>query len=378
MKLFKLKKLTIFLIILLVLTIFFIFISGNAHFAEWWTIHIARTYHLLIAWFFAAIPFSLIEIIFVSWFGILFFFAFKFIRFAIKKQLSDSINALQNLMIWFLIVTNLYLGTAGLAYARLPVPVPQFSSTLPYTEYEDVVANYRDEFNALSEALTFDSDGSVINPYSLKELNQLIKEAYQLANLDVNYVTEYTTSVKPLLTSFLYREFHITGVHFAPSTEATINELIPDALVPFTMAHELAHAKGIMREEDANLVALYVCLSSPNAYIRYSGLFNTFYALMNLLRYIGEPSAYGAMYQTLSLNIRRDYQYQNTYWSQFDLLDDIATWINDTYLKIFGNEGLSSYVDVPDVITIVDGENTIEVIREFSPYQKLFFYFYFT
>jgi len=378
MKLFKPNKLTIFLIILLVLTIFFIFMSANSHFAEWWTIHIARAYHLLFAWFFAATPFSFIEIIFVSWFGILFFFAFKFIRFAIKKQLSDSINALQNLMIWFLIVTNLYLGTAGLAYARLPVPVPQFSSTLPYTEYEDVVANYRDEFNALSEALTFDSDGSVINPYSLKELNQLIKEAYQLANLDVNYVTEFTTSVKPLLTSFLYREFHITGVHFAPSTEATINELIPDALIPFTMAHELAHAKGIMREEDANLVALYVCLSSPNAYIRYSGLFNTFYALMNLLRYIGEPSAYGAMYQTLSLNIRKDYQYQNAYWSQFDLLDDIATWINDTYLKIFGNEGVSSYVDVPDVITIVDGENTIEVIREFSPYQKLFFYFYFT
>jgi hypothetical protein len=35
-------------------------------------------------------------------------------------------------------------------------------------------------------------------------------------------------------------------------------------------------------------------------------------------------------------------------------------------------------VDVPDVITIEDGENTIEVIREFSPYQKLFLYFYFT
>ncbi len=144
------------------------------------------------------------------------------------------------------------------------------------------------------------------------------------------------------------------------------------------MAHELAHAKGVMREEDANLVALYVCFSSVNTYLRYSALFNTFYALMNLLRYIGEPTAYASMYQTLSLNIRKDYQYQNTYWSQYDLLDDIATWVNDTYLKIFGNEGVSSYVDVPDVITIEDGENTIEVIREFSPYQKLFLYFYFT
>jgi hypothetical protein len=51
--------------------------------------------------------------------------------------------------------------------------------------------------------------------------------------------------------------------------------------------------------------------------------------------------------------------------------------VNDTYLKIFGNEGVSSYVDVPVIITIQDGENTIDVIETFSPYQQLFFYQYF-
>jgi hypothetical protein len=378
MKLCKLNKLTVLLSFLLVLTLVLVGMSTNTALSEWWTIHVARGYHLLFAWIFAAIPISIIEIIFILWFFILSMYLIRLVRFAIQKHLIPVLQTLQNLMIWFLIMTNVYLGTAGLAYARLPVPVPQFRDTIPYTDYEAVVETYRDEFNALSDQLTFDQAGSVINPYSLDELNTLIKEAFDSANLDSQYFTSYTTKVKPLLTSFLYREFHITGVHFAPTTEATINDLIPAALMPFTMAHELAHAKGVMREEDANLVALYVCLSSPNAYVRYSGLFNSFYALMNLLRYIGDPDAYGAMYQTLSLKIRRDFQYQNVFWSQFNLLDDIATWVNDTYLKLFGNEGVSSYVDVPDVITIEDGENTIEVIREFSPYQKLFLYFYFT
>jgi hypothetical protein len=211
----------------------------------------------------------------------------------------------------------------------------------------------------------------------LETLNEKIHLAFEQADLNENYFTTYSTRIKPLLTSFLYREFHITGVHFAPSTEATINTLIPDALIPFTMAHELAHAKGVMREEDANLVALYVCLQSEDPYLQYSAYFHSFYALLNLSRYIGDDGAYHRLYQTLSPSIRADYQYQGAYWSDYDFLDDLARWVNDTYLKIFGNDGVSSYVDVPVIITIQDGENTIDVIETFSPYQQLFFYQYF-
>jgi hypothetical protein len=217
----------------------------------------------------------------------------------------------------------------------------------------------------------------VINPYSLDELNDVLGEAFLNANLDSTYFTSYSTTVKPLLTSFLYREFQIIGVHFAPTTEATINVLIPDALIPYTMVHELVHAKGVMREDDANLVALYVCMLSDDPYLQYSGYFNTFYALLNLTRYMGDPSAYARTFQRLNPSIRADYQFQGTYWANYDVLDTFARWVNDTYLRLFGTDGVSSYTDVPTIITIEEGENTIEVIDVFSPYQKLFFYQYF-
>jgi hypothetical protein len=360
---------------------FFVFLVILMQFdraSEWWTITIARFYHQSFAWLFSLIPFSLMEILVVSWAVLLAVNLIKAIRFAIKKQFTPSLKSLQISMITLLVMTNLYVATAGMAYRRDPVMIPQYEQDVLYTEYLNVVEFYADQFNQSSAQLTFDEEtGSVINPYSLDQLNTIIHDAFVNANLDSTYFTSYSTRVKPLLTSFLYREFHITGVHFAPSTEATINVLVPDALIPYTMIHELVHAKGVMREDDANLVALYVCLWSNDPYLQYSGYFNTFYALLNLTKYMGDSTAYGRVYQSLSQAIRRDYQFQQAYWENYDLLDTFARWVNDTYLRLFGTDGVSSYTDVPSIITIEDGENTIEVIDEFSPYQKLFFYRYF-
>ncbi|MFZ9703948.1 MAG: DUF3810 family protein [Bacilli bacterium] len=346
--------------------------------SELWVRYVSRLYHLSFAWLFSLIPISLLELVFVSWLAFLIGFCLVTIRKLFQRQIHHAAKAFAKAMTLFLVMTNLYVATAGIAYARLPVPLPQYQQTVAVESYRPMVEHYRNQFNEVASNLTFEENGSVINPYTIEELNHFIHLAYDQANLDHTYFTSYSTRIKPLLTSFLYREFHITGVHFAPTTEATINVLVPDALIPFTMAHELAHAKGVMREEDANLVALYVCLSSNDPYLQYSALFNSFYALLNLLRYIGVPSAYGEVYQSLALTIRKDYAYQNTYWDQYTLLDDVARWINDTYLRIFGNDGVDSYVDVPEVEVIDNGENTIEVIRQFSPYQKLFFSLYFT
>ena len=376
MKWIRQHVLNILLSILVILFMFLLVVMEFPLLAEWWTIHVARTYHVMLAWFVGWIPFSLMELVIISWVIVLAFVILKSLRFAIQKQWKRSLLSLQKALILFLTMANLYVGTAGVAYARIPVEIPQYADRVEASDYTTIIEYYRDAFNAVSEQLSFE-DGSVINPYTMDVLNEKIHQAFEEADLSQGYFTPYSTRIKPLLSSFLYREFHITGVHFAPTTEATINTLIPDALIPFTMAHELAHAKGVMREEDANLVALYVCLTSDDPYLQYSAYFNAFYALLNLSRYIGDDGAYQRLYQTLNLNIRADYQYQGTYWSAYDLLDDLARWVNDTYLKIFGNEGVSSYVDVPVIITIQDGENTIDVIETFSPYQQLFFYQYF-
>jgi hypothetical protein len=378
MKHFRVSRLTLKLILLLSLLFMLITLMQFENISEWWTITIARLYHLSFAWLFSLVPFSLMESIVLTWGILIGIQLIKSIGFAIKNQLRLSLISLQYALITLLVMTNLYVATAGMAYRRQPVVIPQFEGQVLYTEYATIVDYFADRFNNASTQLSFNQEtGSVINPYSMDELNDVISDAFINANLDSTYFTTYSTRIKPLLTSFLYREFQITGVHFAPSTEATINMLIPDALIPYTMIHELVHAKGVMREDDANLVALYVCLLSDDPYLQYSGYFNTFYALLNLTRYMGDPTAYARAYQRLNTTIKADFQFQGAYWANYDILDTFARWVNDTYLRLFGTDGVSSYTDVPTIITVEVGENTIEVINVFSPYQKLYFYQYF-
>ena len=329
-----------------------------------------RTFGLLID----LIPFSMTELLWLVFYGFIGWSFITVIRFIQSKRWQMMLHRLFNTVNVTLSLIVLYVATAGVAYARLPVVIPQFEGTVPYTQYETIITSFQDDFHYVASQLAFDDKGSVINPHTWDTLNTLIRTEFE--SLPSSYYTSYTTRIKPMLFSWLYSEFHITGIHFAPSTEALVNAHIPDALIPFTMAHELAHAKGVMREEDANLVAMYITLSSEDPYLRYSGYFNTFYALLNMARYMGDDKAYGRLYNRFVPEIKNDFRYQGQFWSNYTLLNDMATFINDVYLRIMGNDGVSSYVDVPTIGTVVEGEETIQVIEAFSPYQKLYLYWY--
>ena len=95
-----------------------------------------------------------------------------------------------------------------------------------------------------------------------------------------------------------------------------------------------------------------------------------------MARYMGDDQAYGRLYNRFVPEIKNDFRYQGQFWSNYTLLNDMATFINDVYLRIMGNDGVSSYVDVPTIGTVVEGEETIQVIEAFSPYQKLYLYWY--
>ena len=94
--------------------------------------------------------------------------------------------------------------------------------------------------------LEFDENGDIKTSMSLNDIAKEVKEAYQIIAGN-NYYASHFGSVKPMVSSFIYREFHITGVTYSPLGEANINTLNLQADIPFTVAHELAHTKGVMR-----------------------------------------------------------------------------------------------------------------------------------
>jgi hypothetical protein len=373
------KKISFKIFLIILLGVWFLstlLIAQVDSLADLWMRTIARTYSSVIGPVVDFLPFSLMEIFFVFLYIYIAYFVIRTFFFIMKKKFNRWFSSLIHFILIGLSISALYMSTAGIAYNRLPVVVPQYQRVVDYTMYEPIVLSVIEDFNSMASLLSFSEEGSVINPYSMEQLDQHIKDAFII--LDDAYYSSFTPTSKPLLSSWLYTEFHITGVHFGPSTESMFNALIPDALLPFTLAHEIVHAKGVMREDDANLLAMYVMLSSDLPYLRYSGYHATIYALLNLMRYIGDDQGYNRAVNLLHPSIMQDYSYGTAFWKKFDILNTFATWVNDTHLRLFGQaDGVGSYVDEPIIDIVDDGETVIEVIKEFSPYQKLFFYFYF-
>ena len=139
--------------------------------------------------------------------------------------------------------------------------------------------------------------------------------------------------------------------------------------LPFTIAHELAHNKGVMREDDANKLAFYVCLNSESPYLRYSAYTSYFYQMKSMASgtYLTESEREGLHPLDPAFNKTQSYVYN--FWKKHNLLEDIGNWFNDLYIKSSGvKEGTSSY----NGGTESEYDPTTHKLHP-SLYQKLFF-----
>ena len=112
------------------------------------------------------------------------------------------------------------------------------------------------------------------------------------------------------------------------------------------MAHELAHTCGVMREDYANLVAVYVLLTSGDDYLRYCGYLNSYYYLNGALIYSNNFSH--TLSRTIPQVAQADIVREREFWSQFTLFDEIGDFFNDLYLKLNGQSGSDSYFQTID------------------------------
>lgn len=350
-------------------------ISLSSSLSEMWTQTFARVNQQWFGPFFNLFPFSLAEWIFG--FSVVYLLGsfFKSILLLFKKQWKKT------LFKWFKIINILgftityYFSTAGIAYQRQDLPFTLYNEDVETTMFDSIIRYFIEDFNATASRLTFDEEGLLVSPYDLNEVNAMLAEEF--STLDEDYFTSFTTQVKPMMTAWLFTEFNITGVSIAITTEAMVNQLVPWSSIPFTMAHEMAHAKGVMREEDANLVALFITLQSNHDFLRYSGYFSSFSSVLNLASYTNIPNHRQTLVNELSPTIRMNYQAYGLFWQNYQWLNELARAVNDFYLRILGTDGVSSYDDEAETETIEEDGEIIEIIVSFSPYQRLYFLRYF-
>ena len=156
---------------------------------------------------------------------------------------------------------------------------------------------------------------------------------------------------KPVLASELMSCANIGGMFFPFTMESNINVDNPFFVVPWTMAHELAHQCGFMREDEANFIAYLACKESDDALMRYSGYLLAYDNAVSALRKV-DPEAASAIGSGLSAAVRRDLAQRAEHWAQYEgPVQDVSNAANDTYLKANNQaDGMRSYGRMVDLL----------------------------
>lgn len=247
-----------------------------------------------------------------------------------------------------------FTALCGLNYYRLP-----FSSHLGYDveqssveELEGLCASLADGLGQaraeIGEGVDLaTSAGADFDRYAQSAVAATARLAEQYPVLDRPFYSE----PKPVLASGLMSDAGIAGMFFPFTMESNINDDIPLFTLPSTMAHELAHQCGFMREDEANFIAYLTCKQSDDPLMRYSGLYLAFSHSLSALWRV-DPQAASALRASLPEAVQRDIEGNARFWAQHEgAVSDASQAMNDAYLKANNQaDGVSSYGRMVDLL----------------------------
>lgn len=158
-------------------------------------------------------------------------------------------------------------------------------------------------------------------------------------------------SPKPAGYSVLMSLSGFTGYLFPFLGESTLNVHCPNVYLPVTIAHEMAHQRGVAPEQEANFLGIAACLSCDNADYRYSGWLFGLSHLSSALNSVA-PQAWQSIYEQLDEGCKADLAWNREYWQGFD--SPVGSLVQTGYsgfLQSYGQKlGLKSYGACVDLL----------------------------
>ena len=320
-------------------------------FSDFFNRYISSVFRAILAHLTGWIPFSLAEFIII----LSPLFIFLFVKYGLDRY-SDSWRDVGIYCLTVLSIVALMLSLFTVAFApgyrgtrladKLDLEEVEIDKTSLFETADFLASSAAKEVNNIK----YNEEGFSVMPYDYNEMGDLLIEAYDKACEKYSFIQKLDSNLKPVMLSELMSYTHITGVYTFFTGEANINIAFPDYTVPFTAAHELAHQRGIAREDEANFVAFLVCMESDDPYIRYSGYLNTYEYVANVL-YRADTELYYDVYYELPFNIAREMSAYSHFFEKYSqsVAAEVSGAVNNTFLTIQGTEGTISYNLVVDL-----------------------------
>ena len=284
------------------------------------------------------LPFSLAEFLLLALIPVL---VFSFRKRVFRKTLACILCAM-----FFLFQMN-----EGVYFSRTRFADAAGMQTGDYSNEElaEVCRFLAEEINAWAPRVTRDSDGLMRTDPGV---GKRICASVQSLGDRWPYLSGFCPRPKPLCLSFIMSRMKFTGVYSMFTVEANYNRDIIQYNIPFTMAHELSHLKGIVSEKEANFIGYLSCIDSEDPDIRYSGAVMGWVYCGNEL-HDRDRKVWREIYESICEEAHRDMQANNAFWDRNEgAVAEAADQANDAFLKAGGvSEGVKSYDLVVDLIT---------------------------
>lgn len=265
---------------------------------------------------------------------------------------EGRVRFISNFVAVVLLIYSGHLIALGIGYKTTPLSERMGIGTVSVDEdtLSRTLIYLKNEVNELAPKVNRNSAGVFVSGYGFDELSDKILESYQGFYEEYGYPKPFKSRAKGVHYGNLMSYLEITGIYTFFTGEANVNTAFPDFDIVFTTAHELAHQRGILRENEANFAAYVICSASSDDALRYSGALSMYEYISSAL-YRTNPELYTEIAAGLCSEARADIvasrevakKYSNT------IIGEISNKVNDIYLKGNGTEGVVSYSRVVEL-----------------------------
>lgn len=338
----------------------------SSDFANFWSDNISSVLRAFTAHLTSFFPFSLAETIVISSPIILVCVIVYAVR-AAQRGNRYLVRCVTGMLSILLLVYSVFVFNFGVSYRtdtldkRLGIDREKVSGEELYETISIVI----DKLNSLVDDVIIVQDKGSLRPYSHDETVKLCTEAYEKLSDEYGFIQKLNAPVKEIMLSSIMTYTHISGVYTFFTGEANLNTNYPYFVNVYTTAHEMAHQRGVARENEANFIAYLVCINSDDPYMQYSGYINMYEYLISPL-YKASPTLYAKAVRALDLRVRYDLNCYSVFFDKYreSKAADVSDAVNNGYLKSQGTvEGSRSYGMVVDLAvayyrpTFTDTEN---------------------
>ncbi|MBQ8994247.1 MAG: DUF3810 domain-containing protein, partial [Oscillospiraceae bacterium] len=176
-------------------------------------------------------------------------------------------------------------------------------------------------------------------------------EVYSIAEKMYPCLEAPDVRAKGVRYSIVMSYVDFTGFFFPFTAEANVNTDFPTSLFPATVAHELAHQRGVAKEQEANFCAVMSSLLYGDPEFCYSACLLAYTHLGNAL-YRSDYTMWSYVYSSLSEEVLTDFAANREYWNRFDTtVKTVSNTVYENFLYSYSQTlGRKSYGACVDLL----------------------------